>query len=433
MVQFVGTAAGYLRKSRSDDPTREVSREVQELAVRRLAAKDGFPDVTLYIDWDRSGDDAKIERRTAYTAMLQALSNGEISAIYAYSPDRLYRGMSTFVQLTRAASERDVRLVTANGEIEGDGTPLAVAYAQIGAVFAQLELNTAKARARAAADVRRRRGDHLGAVPYGYQLERCPEGVRLVRRPDQPTDIVLDAWERSGRRPRTCARILNDELGLKSARGGTWDRPSLLRLIAREAPDRLPRRAPSGRRSEAPSPARFAKLLRCHCGRTLTPNVHRERREGRASTETVSYYCARGHASRADHPRVYVAESVLMPWMKGEAGRLIIPFDEVVETASEGVQGQLDALDAKQERVIEAHIEGLIAKADRDRRLKEISSARERLDTRRRAVSAPVGRIDWSWPPTALNDVLRNLWSHVEVDEQLRPIRAEWAVSEWRA
>ena len=66
------TAAGYLRKSRSDDESREVSREVQERAVRDLASRDGHDDLRLYVDWDRSGDDTKVERRTEYPGALES-------------------------------------------------------------------------------------------------------------------------------------------------------------------------------------------------------------------------------------------------------------------------------------------------------------------------------------------------------------------------
>lgn len=424
--------AGYLRKSRSDDPTREVSRDVQEQAIREMAAKDGHADVRLFVDWDRSGDAAKVEQRAAYQALLGALRTREVSTVYAYSADRLYRGIGTFHDLMTAAEAANVRIVTSrDGVIGGDGSPMATAFSQIGAVFAELELNTAKARAKGAAAVRRRRGDHLGAVPYGYRLDRGADGVvRLIPRPEQPIGPVLDAWERSGRRPRACVRILNDEMRIPAQRGGPWDRSSILRLIAREAPDRLPRRAPSGRREESASLTRLAKLLRCHCGRTLTPNIHREQRDGRGASVSVNYYCARGHAARADHPRVYVSESVLMPWVVEEAARLAVPFAQAL-TMEQHVD-ERSVLDAKRARAVESYIEGLIDKEDRDRRLAVFDRELDRLDTRARAVDVPP-TIDWTWAPETINDVLRGLFEYIQLDPQLRPVDAAWTVPEWRA
>ena len=41
--------------------------------------------------------------------------------------------------------------------------------------------------------------------------------------------------------------------------------------------------------------------------------------------------------------------------------------------------------------------------------------------------------LDWTWPPEQANAVLRALWDHVELDEQMQPLQAEWRVPEWRA
>lgn len=210
---------------------------------------------------------------------------------------------------------------------------------------------------------------------------------------------------------------------LPAPRGGVWDRLSILRLIEREAPDRLPRRAPNGRREESATVARLAKMLVCHCGRTLTPNVHRERRPGRGSSGSVNYYCSRGHAARADHPRVYVAESTLMPWIRAEADRFRVPVNDVLQDEQDA--GQRATIEAKRQRVIESYIEGLIAKPERDRRLADLDRLADHLDTRQRLIHVPPA-IDWTWPPKAINDILRALWERVTLDEQLRPVSAEW-------
>jgi hypothetical protein len=46
-------AAMYARRSVSKDPTKEVSREAQEAACRRMA---GDAPLALYVDWTVSGD-----------------------------------------------------------------------------------------------------------------------------------------------------------------------------------------------------------------------------------------------------------------------------------------------------------------------------------------------------------------------------------------
>jgi hypothetical protein len=53
-----------------------------------------------------------------------------------------------------------------------------------------------------------------------------------------------------------------------------------------------------------------------------------------------------------------------------------------------------------------------------------------RLDDRAAAIEIPA--IDWSWPTADLNAALRALWAYIELDDGLRPVRAEWLVPEWR-
>ena len=98
----------YIRRSTADDSNPgEVSREAQETAVRALAARDGYNgDLHLFVDWGRSADEAKEAKRVAFLSMLGAIERGEVSAVYAFALDRLYRSMRTFVRLTDAARQR---------------------------------------------------------------------------------------------------------------------------------------------------------------------------------------------------------------------------------------------------------------------------------------------------------------------------------------
>ena len=88
-------------------------------------------------------------------------------------------------------------------------------------------------------------------------------------------------------------------------------------------------------------------------------------------------------------------------------------------------------LTARRDRLIESYIEGLIDRPSRDQRLQVIDEQLAKLDTTGRLVAIP--EIDWTWPTGELNVVLRSVLHHVELDEQMRPIRAEWLVPEWRA
>ena len=425
-------AIAYLRKSKSDDPSKEVSRDVQERAVRELAARDGYNgELELLVDWDRSADEKNTSRRTAYRDLLKRVEDGEVSAVYAYSVDRLYRSLGTFLKLTDAAKRHGVRIVTTReGIVGGDGSPMAQAFAQIGAVFTELELNTAKARAKSAYASRVARGDHVGRVPYGYRLVRDNGSSRLERDPARSVEPIIAAYEQSGRKARRAMRILNDDLRIPAPYGGEWDRRSILRVVERDAPHLIPPVTATGRREAAPNPALLAKLLRCHCGRLLTPNRHVDKRRAKVK-ESFLYYCARGHAARHDHPQVYVSEAKLLAWLRDEAARFRPPPSVELSVKSEQERA---ALDARRARIIDNYEDGLYPdKATRDMKLAAVDAALAKLEDQHAAVDVPA-TIDWTWPADAVNAVLRAYWEYVELDEHLRPVRAVWRVpEEWLA
>src|SRR5664280_2728976 len=192
----------YLRRSSADatDPG-DISREGQEAAVRELARRDGYNgELRILADWDRSADEAKEGRRTGFLAMLAAINRGECSVVYAYALDRLYRSHRTFYRLTDAAKDHDVRIVTLReGVLGGDGSPMAVAFAAITSIFAELELNTTKARAAGAMAERRKRGDYIGRAGYGFRLARNDDGA-IVQEPDpdRPLEPILEAVRETG-------------------------------------------------------------------------------------------------------------------------------------------------------------------------------------------------------------------------------------------
>jgi DNA invertase Pin-like site-specific DNA recombinase len=407
-----------------------VSEDVQRQAIEAMAARDGVTISTWYKDWDRSADESKSKRRTEYAAMLRAIEACEVGTVYAYAVDRLYRSLTGFLRLTEAANRCGARIVTSrDGIVGGDGSPMAAAFAQIGAVFTELELSTAKARARAAYAARVARGDHVGQIPYGHRLVKVDGVNRIEDDPERPIAPIIEAYARANGRIRTTVRILNDELRLPAPYGGQWDRPSVLRLIEREAPELLPPRTASGRRDAPATPALLAKLLRCHCGRLLTPNRHVEKRHGTGAV-TVSYYCARGNSMPVEHGRpYYVAESMVLPFVRAEADRLQPPKDAPSDADNAARRA---ALDEKRRRLALVFADGGIDELTYHRQRKVVEAEAKALDAASRPLPVP-GRIDWAdWPTENINAVLRAMFDHIQLDRSLRPVEAVWLVPEWR-
>lgn len=412
--------AAYLRRSFVDPSSPgDISLEAQRAAVTRLAHRDGHNgNVREYSDWGVSADVAKSKKRTAYTQLLGDMEAGLVSAVYAFDVDRLYRDPRDLMRLQDAAQAHQVRIVTTGGELAiGDGDdPGAEAFAFIGSVFGRMELQKAKKRARAAQEARRARGDVFGHPALGFRHVRAENGAIVAIR-DESANLepirraYLDAGTVLG-----ATKLLN-ERGIPTPRGKRWALSMVQRTIARHWPELLPPKGASGKRIRAASI--LSQLVRCHCGNVMTPNNVRGQ-----------LYCSRAVTiGRNRHGAYNTLQAPIVEWVKAEAGHLRVPGD-VVTLAAETEQRR-QALHEQRERIGLAVVDGLLSRVAAKAKADAIDTELAELDLREQALDIP-SEIPWSAPPAALNAVLRALFEYIELGADMRPIRAEWRVPEWR-
>jgi DNA invertase Pin-like site-specific DNA recombinase len=422
--------AAYLRRSTADeDNPGDVSREVQEQAVRGLAERDGHNgNLRVFTDWGRSADEDKEAQRVEFTSMIAAIERGEVSAVYAYALDRLYRSMRTFVRLTDAAKRHNCRIVTLReGILGGDGSPMARAFAQITAAFTEMELNTAKARARSVRDARQARGDVLGQPAYGTRHVKVDGRMTVVPDVERPVEPVLDAYRKAGS-VLGATRLLNasglaspwaDHAHSSPRKKPEWHTSTVARILEANAIGLLPRKTNTGRRT--PTHDALSQLVACpFCGTRMTMN--RPRRQ---------LYCYKGAANRATHPRSVAPERALMAFAEEEAARLIVPDIDVVLA---GVETQRDALTQRRARIADNYESGLIDRERRDSKLAAIAREMDDIEVQSTVVELPPS-IDWHagvQHPVELNQVLRTIWSEIRLTPEMRPLDAVWRRPEWR-
>jgi DNA invertase Pin-like site-specific DNA recombinase len=422
--------AAYLRRSYVDDNSPgDISREAQRATVRKLAAADGHNgNLVEYDDWGVSADVAKSAKRSDYARLLADMEAGNVSAVYAFDVDRLYRDPRDLIRLQDAARAHRVRIVTTAGPLAiGDGDdPAAEGFAFIGAVFGRMELQKAKKRARATREARRERGDAFGHAPYGYQRARDAEGrVVFVRDPSQPIEPVLAAFSEAGSFVGA-ARLLN-ERGVPSPRGKRWAGNVVNRIIRRERPGLVPRGRAEARVAARGS-HRFSRLLRCTCGRILTPRVTFTRSKYGSYGPYVGYQCYDGRHD-PEHPRPYmVSEPVIRAWAEVEAARLRTP--DRVQLAERNAERRAE-LDEERRRLGVAYRRRAVDDSEFEAEMARLDAEVAEVDATEEVVTIP--KIDWSWPPRELNAVLRALWSEIQLDSEMRPIEAVWRVPEWRS
>lgn len=409
---MTGRAVAYLRRSKVDAKNPgAVSHESQLSEVQALAARNGDADLLVLEDWGKSGRGDKTHLRGAYRRLREMVESGEVRVIYGYSLSRLARSLMEYVSLAEACRDHNVPIRLAKEGFLDYTTVSGRLHIHILASVAQAEAEWAQERAADAIKVRRERGDHFGRAPYGTRSEKG----QLVDNPDEPIEEVIEAFRIAGSF-LGAARLLNHR-GTPTRLGKGWDTRTVQRILEREAPEMLPARRRAGARTRRRH--LLSGLLRCHCGSAMTTMPRRD-----AST---GYWCHVAHTDPS-HPRPYVvAETKLLPWVQQEAA-LLCPPDTIV-TGEDDNESRRAELTGRRRRIIENYEDGLIERAERDTKLAAIDN-----ELARYAISAvqPVPDVDWSQPPDILNAILSAIWDHIQLDEMLRPVRAEWLVPEWR-
>lgn len=420
-------AVAYLRRSRVDDTrTGTVSYEAQEAAVRTMGTRWGYADVPILVDWGRSGGSEK--RRPAYQQLRAAIEAGQVQDVFSYDLSRLTRSLEEWIKLATLCRDRGVRIHLSKEGTFDFSTASGEMLANILASVAQAVRRWASERSSETITSLRARGATIGRKPYGSRPGEDLEAVKAA---------YLEAGSFYG-----AARLLNNAempspnagLGIKR-RGGDgedtkdarWVASSVGWIIRHQAPEMASERAGTAG-PQRPSRYVLQRLVRCHCGRMLSPFQYRSGRKF-----YTTYRCSGGRTDPA-HGRPYaVPEHVLLDWAKVEAGHLRLEDERVGLREETGTQRS--ELDARRLRILDMFEAGHIDRDERERRLEPVYTELERIDSEAvvRDIAALPQAIDWNAEPSAVNAVLRALWSEIRVDENLLPVEAVWILPELRA
>lgn len=405
-------AVAYLRRSSAPNAdTRTVSFEMQEAAVRELAAKNGDQIVVVHSDWAKSGGTAA---RPGYQKLLKAIKDGEVSTLYGYSLSRLSRSMGDYSALIALCKPHKVRIrLVKDGDIDLSSATTR-GYASMVAVFAQMERELAQERIQSAVDARRDRGDHLGQAPYGWTVS----AGKLVRRSDEDPRDVLQAF-RDGGSFGSAAKLLNERKvptrrkATARRKGTAWNHGTVADIIRQQFPTEAPS-IRSRARAKMRTGKMLAGLLLCPCGATLTPRFPKD--------AGVEYYCSRSYRVPG-HGKTTVREAALLPSIQSEAARFEVPVDIVKMQAADDARRL--ALGRKRDRYIDFAADGTITKDELRKRLEKVDEELAGLQAHELLKAVPAA-IDWNWPPDQINAVLRTYFERIELGPDLLPARFVW-------
>lgn len=199
-----------------------VTRQLED--CKALATSLGWEVLEVYVDNDISASSGKA--RPQYRSMLAAIKAGEVEAVIAWHPDRLYRKLRDLEELIEVAEARAITIRTVRAGEFDLGTPTGKMLARILASVSAGEGDIKADRWRRSVRQRRERGDlpKMGPRLFGYERDGSinPEEAAHVR---TLVDDLLD-----GVGLLRSAHNLNDR-GARTTLGNQWSRASVLKYL----------------------------------------------------------------------------------------------------------------------------------------------------------------------------------------------------------
>ena len=161
------SAVAYLRVSTEDQ---HLGPEAQREAIERWASTRGIRVLSWHIDQGVSGG-AELDKRPGLQAALDALKNGAAATLVVAKRDRLARDVVLAALIERLAEKEGARVTSAAGEGGDDANdPSSMLMRRIVDAFAEYERALIRSRTRAALGVKKKRGERVGTVPFGFHL-----------------------------------------------------------------------------------------------------------------------------------------------------------------------------------------------------------------------------------------------------------------------
>lgn len=426
-----GQAVEYLRRSVERDKAADQDRGAgQRSANRAQAAAIGTTiERTFDADWGTSGGREKRDKRVAMAELIDAVRAGEVSWVFCHTIDRLARDVEYGMTLWNACKDAGT-LIRAGSQTFDPREPGYLTLWTV--ILAQAEEDRDR-MARKNSDVSSWRAEHIRTCdkagrPHegrchlvGCDRSHCQYSHRIGHpdyggRPGEDLEAVVQAFRDAGS-VLGAAKLLNGR-GVPTRQGRSWSTTSVRDILVRAGA--MPHRGRQG--AKAAAPFILYRLLRCHCGATMTGSRYRNGSDPAYTT----YRCITGRTT-ASHTRQSISERRLLPWVMAEAGRFEQVQRERLATFEAEVardDAKRDALEARRLRLLDQYEAGDISRERYRDRLAAIADELAQVETVATVVDVPP--IDWAGDPKAINALLRTLWDHVQLDADLRPVEAAW-------
>jgi DNA invertase Pin-like site-specific DNA recombinase len=219
---------GYVRVSTNEQAENGVSLAAQKHRIREYCKANGWTCVAILADDGYSGKDL---RRPALQRFLAGMvtKKAPIGALVVSKLDRLTRSVRDLIRLTELLLKQSIALVSIQEAVDTSTATGKMFYTLV-TVVSEWERGVIGERTREALAHKRRNGERIGSIPYGFTLAR--DGKHLVPVPAEGKVLALIGKERAkGLSYGLIADGLNaDRIPTKG--GGQWHAMTVRSVLA---------------------------------------------------------------------------------------------------------------------------------------------------------------------------------------------------------
>jgi len=218
-------AIGYVRVSTDRQADQGVSLEAQESKIRAMATVHSAELLDVIVD---GGESAKSLHRPGLQRLLALINTGQVQAVIVAKLDRLTRSVKDLCSLLELFEKRRVALISVAESLDTSSAAGRMVLNIMTAV-SQWEREAIGERTRDAMSHKRRNGERVGNIQFGYRL--CGDGKHVE--PDPAEQGVLQEIRRlrqSGHTMRGIAAALN-RLEVRTRRGSAWRLEHVARIL----------------------------------------------------------------------------------------------------------------------------------------------------------------------------------------------------------
>ena len=182
--------------------------------------------VLEYMDEGFSGA-LSLDKRPALLAAVSVLEKGDVLLIA--KRDRIGRDPIVNAMIERAVERKRARLISASGDVRDDDDPSSILMKRMVDAFAEYERLIIGARTKAALQVKKKRNERIGYIPYGYRL--CTDNIHLeVDEDEQEILSKITQGRQFGLSYRKIAQDFN-EMKILNRSGNPFNHVSIKRIM----------------------------------------------------------------------------------------------------------------------------------------------------------------------------------------------------------